>query len=174
MDDVIQEIKIRSRISSIYNRRLEDFDSREGYDSYLEEVEDIIYNLANKIDVRETEAKVESYQRQNRLQIQLNQARQIEEQLSKVRQESEIAITFASTAVPGTAASGYKPDVALAVALPMPMEQVAMDAEGNLVQRPQLSRTTLQAAAAATASGWSIELHRKRAWQEAFTSVFIF
>ncbi|KAH8041127.1 hypothetical protein HPB51_013787 [Rhipicephalus microplus] len=57
-----------------YNKREEDFETLRAYNDYLEEVETIIYNLANEIDVEATRRKVEQYKRENKAQIQKGKA----------------------------------------------------------------------------------------------------
>lgn len=47
----------------------EDFDSLDSYNSYLEEIENIVFNLTNNIDILETNKKIEAYKKENRDQI---------------------------------------------------------------------------------------------------------
>mmetsp|Transcript_22339 Transcript_22339/g.26887 ORF Transcript_22339/g.26887 Transcript_22339/m.26887 type:complete len:164 (-) Transcript_22339:454-945(-) len=70
-----KDMQIRKRIHSIYNRQQEDFSELKDYNDYLEEVEDIIFNLCEGIDVRETEAKVAAYKKENEDKIALNAAK---------------------------------------------------------------------------------------------------
>ena len=63
----------------IYNKQREDFEHEEDFNAYMEEVEDIIFNLVEGIDVPETESKIHEYQRLNRAKISLNSARKEEE-----------------------------------------------------------------------------------------------
>jgi DNA primase len=86
MDEIHRELKERSRILCIYNERREDFSTKEEWDNYLEMVEDIIFNVLNKINVHAMEAKISEYQRSNRVKIISNQARLAEEQ-KKANQE---------------------------------------------------------------------------------------
>jgi CDK-activating kinase assembly factor MAT1 len=48
------DISIRGRVMSIYNKREEDFKSSNLFDEYIEEREEIIFNLFEKIDYEET------------------------------------------------------------------------------------------------------------------------
>ncbi|PLW45452.1 hypothetical protein PCANC_06711 [Puccinia coronata f. sp. avenae] len=84
---VEKEVVIRKRISKYFNKRREDFMTLDAYNNYLEEVEDITFNLINGVDVAETEAKIKRFQIENQELIAQNavhEARQAE--LSK-RQE---------------------------------------------------------------------------------------
>ncbi len=60
----------------MFNKTLEDFDNDlEAYNKYLEEVEDIVYKLDNKIDVVETEEKLRTYEELNKQLIMNNMER---------------------------------------------------------------------------------------------------
>ncbi|WMV26739.1 hypothetical protein MTR67_020124 [Solanum verrucosum] len=74
-----KEMAIRKRIANIYNKREENFPSLREYNDYLEEVEDMIFNLIEGIDVPAFEAKIAQYQRENAEQIMIAQARKAEE-----------------------------------------------------------------------------------------------
>jgi CDK-activating kinase assembly factor MAT1 len=71
---VEREIDIRKRIASTFNRREDDFDSLLDYNNYLNEVEDITFNLIYKVDVDETEKKISVYADQNAKAITTNAA----------------------------------------------------------------------------------------------------
>ncbi|RWS28863.1 CDK-activating kinase assembly factor MAT1-like protein [Leptotrombidium deliense] len=70
-----KEVDIRKRILKDYNKLEDDFESLDDYNNYLEEVETIIYNLANNIDVDSTKRKVEQYKKENQEQIMKNRAK---------------------------------------------------------------------------------------------------
>lgn len=53
----------------------EDFATAREYDDYLEEIENIIYNLCNNIDVINTNKRIEQYKRENRELINKNKQR---------------------------------------------------------------------------------------------------
>jgi len=72
---VEKEVDIRRRILRDYNKREEDFASLAEYNDYLEEIEDIVYNLCNNIDIIETNKRIEAYKRDNREVIQRNKTR---------------------------------------------------------------------------------------------------
>ena len=56
-----KEVDVRKRILKDFNRREEDFDTLGEYNDYLEEVEDIIFNLCNNVDAEETRRRVAEY-----------------------------------------------------------------------------------------------------------------
>lgn len=66
---VEKEVNIRKRILRDYNKREEDFSTLAEYNDYLEEVENIIYNLTNNIDIMETNKRIEQYKKENKDQI---------------------------------------------------------------------------------------------------------
>jgi len=66
---VEKEVNIRKRILRDFNKKEEDFPTLREYNDYLEEIETIIYNLANNIDVIEMNKKIEQYKKDNREQI---------------------------------------------------------------------------------------------------------
>uniref|UniRef100_A0A060TDJ4 RNA polymerase II transcription factor B subunit 3 n=1 Tax=Blastobotrys adeninivorans TaxID=409370 RepID=A0A060TDJ4_BLAAD len=76
---VEREVNVRSRVAKVFNKREDDFDTLEEYNNYLEEVEDIVFNLVNEVDVQETEAKLQSYEQANRTAILANFQRQKQE-----------------------------------------------------------------------------------------------
>lgn len=66
---VEKEVNIRKRILRDFNKKEEDFSTLREYNDYLEDIESIIYNLANNIDVVETNKKIEQYKKDNKEQI---------------------------------------------------------------------------------------------------------
>lgn len=75
-----KEARYRRHTLKIFNKRRDGFGTDQEFDNYLEEIEDIIFNLANDIDVEETKAKVEMYRRKNQELIGQNQALRSEEE----------------------------------------------------------------------------------------------
>lgn len=73
---VEREVDVRQRVSKTFNKRSEDFPSLREYNNYLEEVEEIIFNLVNNIDVEATQEKLQAYEQRNRDQILANSRRQ--------------------------------------------------------------------------------------------------
>ncbi|XP_067012346.2 CDK-activating kinase assembly factor MAT1 [Anabrus simplex] len=78
---VEKEVDIRKRVLRDFNKKEEDFDSLRSYNDYLEEVETIIYNLANNIDVINTNKRIEQYKKDNREQILKNKTKLSKEEL---------------------------------------------------------------------------------------------
>lgn len=64
-----REIDIRKRVQAIYNKTAEDFESLQAYNAYLEDVENIIFNLTENIDVEATEAEVNKYEADHKIEI---------------------------------------------------------------------------------------------------------
>ena len=79
---VEREVDVRKRVALTFNKRQDDFDSLREYNDYLEEVEQITFNLVNKIDVKETEAKLLEYEAANKELISTNAARQAAEMMA--------------------------------------------------------------------------------------------
>lgn len=73
---VEKEVDIRKRILKIYNKLEDDFqtasDPLRAYNDYLEEVESIIWNLANGQDVDETKKQIDKYKKDNESLIRKN------------------------------------------------------------------------------------------------------
>lgn len=69
---VEKEVDIRRKIIKIFNKREEDFNSLMDFNNYLEEVEVIIFNLANKTNVEETKKKVDAYKKEHEKLIRRN------------------------------------------------------------------------------------------------------
>ncbi|XP_015597876.1 CDK-activating kinase assembly factor MAT1 [Cephus cinctus] len=92
---VEKEVDIRKRILRDFNKKEEDFDTLREYNDYIEDIETIIYNLANNIDVMETNRKIEQYKKDNREQIMKNKSKlgrkeyELEELLELERQQDE-------------------------------------------------------------------------------------
>ncbi|KAL3230755.1 RNA polymerase II transcription factor B subunit 3 [Nakaseomyces bracarensis] len=70
---VEKEVDIRKRVFNVFNKTIQDFDGDlDQYNKYLEEIEDIVYKLDNKIDVAETEEKLRTYEELNKQLIMSN------------------------------------------------------------------------------------------------------
>ncbi|EPY50714.1 transcription factor TFIIH complex subunit Pmh1 [Schizosaccharomyces cryophilus OY26] len=85
-----REIDVRRRIAKIFNKGQQDFGSLQEYNDYLEEVENLTFNLIYQFDVEETEKKVQQYEKQNRESIALNSARAAAE--SRLLAQNEILL----------------------------------------------------------------------------------
>ncbi|KAF8228956.1 CDK-activating kinase assembly factor [Tricholoma matsutake] len=86
---VEKEVAIRRRIAKEFNKRREDFPDLRSYNDYLEEVEDITFNLINEIDLPQTEARIHAYRAENAALIELNIQR--EEAYTQALKEQEDA-----------------------------------------------------------------------------------
>jgi hypothetical protein len=60
-----------------FNKTREHFPSLKDYNDYLEEVEDMTFNLIEGIDVEVIEAKIARYQQENAEQIYLSRAKRV-------------------------------------------------------------------------------------------------
>lgn len=78
-----------------FYKRAEDFDTLKEYNDYLEEVEDIVFNLVNDVNVQTTYARLEAFKTDHRDSLEKNFARlaneqrqiQIEEEAERERKE---------------------------------------------------------------------------------------
>lgn len=92
---VEKEVNIRKRVLRDFNKREDDFATLREYNDYLEDVETIIYNLANNIDVLETHKKIEQYKKDNKDQITKSKTKigrheyELEEMIELERQKEE-------------------------------------------------------------------------------------
>lgn len=72
---VEKEVDIRRRVLKDFNKREEDFETLNEFNEYLEEVENIIFNLTNNIDIIATNQKIDLFKRENKDIIAKNKAR---------------------------------------------------------------------------------------------------
>nr|CAD1820151.1 unnamed protein product [Ananas comosus var. bracteatus] len=186
-----KEMVIRRRIANIFNKREEDFPSLKEYNDYLEEVEDMTSNLVEGIDVAAIEAKIAKYQEENAEQIINSRARKAEELVAALRaskgnpgqtdpidmgagQSSQVIAggvgvqgQYAPTAVPGGLAqprpTGMAPQ-------PVPVGGPADPFHGYAAEDEETMK--LRAERGARAGGWTIELSKRRAIEEAFSSIW--
>lgn len=93
---VEKEVDIRKRVLRDYNKKEEDFDSLAEFNDYLEEIETIIYNLANNIDIVNTNKRIEQYKRDNKELISKNKNKigreeyELEELLELEREQEKL------------------------------------------------------------------------------------
>lgn len=66
---VEREVAVRKTVAKLFNRREDDFLNLKAYNDYLEEVEEITFNLIHEIDLPRTNAKLEQYQAAHRSAI---------------------------------------------------------------------------------------------------------
>lgn len=64
-----KEIDIRRRVGAIYNKTEEDFSDLKEFNSYLENIEEIVFKLSNGVDVEKTEEELSKYEEEHRLEI---------------------------------------------------------------------------------------------------------
>ena len=62
---VEREVDIRRRVAAVFNRREEEFETLRDWNDYLNEVEDITFNLIEGIEVEATQRRFEAYQKAN-------------------------------------------------------------------------------------------------------------
>lgn len=86
-----REVDIRKRLAKTFNRREDEFQDLKSYNDYLNDVEDITFNLINKIDLASTEAKIRKYQEQHDKEIMENiQSDLLDSQNEAARQAAEM------------------------------------------------------------------------------------
>jgi CDK-activating kinase assembly factor MAT1 len=76
---VEKEVQVRKKVGRYFNKRLEDFPNLRAYNDYLEQSEDLIFNLIHNIDVQATNEKIERYRVENKDQIAASLAKQVAE-----------------------------------------------------------------------------------------------
>nr|XP_010906735.1 uncharacterized protein LOC105033574 [Elaeis guineensis] len=188
-----KEMAIRRRIANVFNKREEDFPSLREYNDYLEEVEDMTSNLVEGIDVAAIEAKIAKYQEENAEQIINARARKAEELAAALRagRENPIKTDLADVGA-GQSSQGvsggigvqgqYAPAAVLGGGLaqprptgmapqPVPVGGPADPLQGYAVDDEEAMK--LRAERGARAGGWTVELGKRRAIEEAFSSIWI-
>ncbi|MEN2495903.1 MAG: CDK-activating kinase assembly factor MAT1 [Marteilia pararefringens] len=89
-EEINKDLYYRKKIFNDFNLNLENFETEEEYDDYLEDVEEIIDNLKNNVKINETKSKIELHKKKYRQQILHNR-----KFLSKEQQELEDLINQA-------------------------------------------------------------------------------
>lgn len=69
---VEKEIDIRKKIFKIFNKLESEFKSLKEYNTYIEKIEELIYNLLHKVNLKETNEYIDQYQKQNSKLIRQN------------------------------------------------------------------------------------------------------
>lgn len=181
-----KELVIRRRVLNTYNKRQEDFPTLRAYNDYLEEVEDMIFNLIEGVDVAATEEKLNKYRDENMDAILASRARQVEEEASFLRSGQSRAADGGATAgidpqvqqsaVPAAAAASgkYAPTMAYpprpAAQQPVPVGPPSYNANGE----PEDENTKrLREERGLRAGGWTIDITRRRAYEEAIMSIWV-
>lgn len=160
------------------------------YNDYLEEVEDMTFNLIEGIDVDAIEANITKYQEENAEQIIIARARKAEELaaalkaskgpvqtetidlgagLSSQTTSAGLQGQYAPTALPG--AGLLQPRPTGMVPQPLPIGGPSNNSLGYAAEDEEGMK--LRAERAARAGGWTVDLGRKRALEEAFNSIWI-
>lgn len=97
-DDIAieREVDIRKRVTGIYNKTEDDFEDLKVYNEYLENIETIIFNMANNIDAQKTESDLVAYEQEHKVEILKKQMRESQKNadlaeyqkaMSKLKQE---------------------------------------------------------------------------------------
>ncbi|KAK9705694.1 hypothetical protein RND81_07G076000 [Saponaria officinalis] len=176
-----KEISIRRRITSIFNKREDDFPSLKEYNDYLEEVEDMTWNLIEGRDIAAIEAKIAKYEEENREQIVNSRARKAEERAAAsaairapVYGDTDMATDQnTQTGVSVTAQGQYAPAIAGGAFMqPRPTHQ-PVPLGGPDLNLDDEEMTRLKAERGGRAGGWTPEFGRKRALEEAFGSLWL-
>ncbi|TVU12368.1 hypothetical protein EJB05_46009 [Eragrostis curvula] len=181
-----KEMTIRRRIASIFNKTQEHFPSLKDYNDYLEEVEDMTFNLIEGIDVEAIEAKIARYQQENAEQIYLSRAKRAEDlaaalkasRMNPGKAEANDTAAGSSQGISGGAgAQGqYAPAAVpggLAQPRPTGMAPQPIGGASDPLQGDDEETRRLRAERGARAGGWTAELGKRRALEEAFSAIFI-
>uniref|UniRef100_A0A1J3D832 CDK-activating kinase assembly factor MAT1 n=1 Tax=Noccaea caerulescens TaxID=107243 RepID=A0A1J3D832_NOCCA len=168
-----KEINVRRRISQIYNKREEDFPSLKDYNDYLEEVECMVFDLVDGINVEAIEEKIKRYSQENAQQIMVNRARKAEELTAalaacKAQQSQTNADTSSNHVVTAPASYGQAPRPTGMGPQPVPIGGGAADR-----QRYSMEDEAMLRLKAERAGGFSLEISKKRALEEAFASIWV-
>ncbi|OIV92938.1 hypothetical protein TanjilG_20600 [Lupinus angustifolius] len=167
-----------------FNKREDDFPSLREYNDYLEEVEDMTFNLIEGIDVAAIEAKIAIYQEENAEQIMINRARKAEELAAALaaskgqpaQTDNDVGINQNSQTGFGAVPQGqYAPTFAgqprPTGMAPQPLPLGGSDMLGYAGDDEETMK--LRAERGARAGGWSPEISKKRALEEAFGSMWV-
>ncbi|XP_062233501.1 uncharacterized protein LOC133930784 isoform X3 [Phragmites australis] len=175
-----KEMTIRRRMASIFNKTQEHFPSLKDYNDYLEEVEDM------SVDVEAIEAKIARYEQENAEQIYLSRAKRAEDlaaALKASRMNPGEANTNDTTAGSSQGISGgagvqgqYAPAAVpggLAQPRPTGMAPQPIGGRSDPLQGDDEETMRLRVERGARAGGWTVELGKRRALEEAFSTIFI-
>lgn len=85
-----REVDIRRRVAGVFNRRQDDFETLFDYNNYLEEVENLTFDLVNGTSEEKAKAedKIRAYKNQNMEDIEENRRTGIEEAEMEKRREA--------------------------------------------------------------------------------------
>ncbi|KAL7203714.1 hypothetical protein ACSBR2_016884 [Camellia fascicularis] len=154
-----KEMAIRKRIASIFNKRQEDFPSLTEYNDYLEEVEDMKYEKENAEQIMNAQArKAEEYA----AALAASKGQPAQADSDVITNQSSIEGHYAPAVVTG---GGIAP-LPIPVGCNHPEMQAYDDIDDEEMMKLRVER-------GGRAGGWSVELSRKRALEEAFSSIWI-
>ncbi|KAJ1258219.1 hypothetical protein BS78_10G058600 [Paspalum vaginatum] len=174
-----KEMSIRRRIASIFNKTQEHFPTLKDYNDYLEEVEDMTFNLIEGIDVEAIEAKIARYERENAEQIYLSRAKRAEDlaaALKASRMNPSKAAESSQGISGGAGVQGqYAPAAVHGGLAPRPTGMIPQPIGGRSdpLQGDDEETRRLRAERAALAGGWTAEMGKRRALEEAFSAIFV-
>ncbi|CAM0912988.1 unnamed protein product [Alopecurus aequalis] len=180
-----KEMTLRRRMASIFNKTREHFPSLKDYNDYLEEVEDMTFNLIEGFDVEAIEAKIARYQQENAEQIYLSRAKRAEDlaaalkasRMNPVKAGSSDTAAGSSQGISGGAGvQGQYAPAAVPGGLnqPRPTGNAPQPIGGSDPLHGYDEETMrLRAERGARAGGWTAELGKRRALEEAFNSIFV-
>ncbi|XP_020223504.1 uncharacterized protein LOC109805734 [Cajanus cajan] len=178
-----EEIAIRRRINSIFNKLQDDFPSLKVYNDYKEEVEVMILNLTEGIDVAAIEEKIAKYQEENAEQININHAREAEElavALASCKGQPDQTNNDMGASEKSEAGFGVDPQGQNARTFPggnprpssSGPQPIPLAWDDIFIHSDDDEETKRLKRLRANAAGWSTEITRKRALEEAFGSMW--
>ncbi|KAG2239947.1 hypothetical protein Bca52824_091306 [Brassica carinata] len=189
-----KEINVRRRISEmysssqsfslLYNKREGDFSALKDYNDYLEEVECMIFDLVDGINVKAIEEKIKRYSQENAEQIMVNRARKAE--------DLTVALAACKTQPPQTDAdtsSNHGPTAATAYSQaprptaysqaprptgmgPQPVP-IGGRADHQRYSMEDEAMLRIKAERGPRAGGFSLQISKKRALEEAFACIWV-
>ncbi|KAH0935891.1 hypothetical protein HID58_013008 [Brassica napus] len=174
-----KEINVRRRISAIYNKREEDFSALKDYNDYLEEVECMIFDLVDGINVGAIEEKIKRYSQENAEQIMVNRARKAEDltaALAACKAQPPQTDTDTSSNHGTAAATAYSqaPRPTGMGPQPVPMGGGGGGADHQrYYSMEDEAMLRVKAERAIRAGGFSLEISKKRAFEEAFSCIWV-
>ncbi|CAL5051308.1 unnamed protein product [Urochloa decumbens] len=181
------EMTIRRKMAGIFNKTQEHFPTLKDYNDYLEEVEDMTFNLIEGIDVEAIDAKIKRYEEENREQIFLSRAKRAEDlaaalrasRMNPVKADADDTAAGSSQGISGGAGiqGQYVPTAVVpgGTGQPRPtgMLPQPIGSRSDPLQGDDEETRRLRAERAARAGGWTVELSKRRAMEEAFSAIFI-
>ncbi|WZY86095.1 hypothetical protein YC2023_032479 [Brassica napus] len=165
--------------SEKYNKREEDFSALKDYNDYLEEVECMIFDLVDGINVGAIEEKIKRYSQENAEQIMVNRARKAEDltaALAACKAQPPQTDTDTSSNHGTAAATAYSqaPRPTGMGPQPVPMGGGGGGADHQrYYSMEDEAMLRVKAERAIRAGGFSLEISKKRAFEEAFSCIWV-